>query len=77
MSVAPGGGELDAARARLRAALTLFEAVALAAIDAAADPKSSKTRVADARTQGTFALAAVGAAFKGALKAARPTPEED
>ncbi len=76
MSAAPGGGALDDARARLREALARFEAVALAAIDAAADPKSSRARVADARTQGTFALAAVGAAYKGALKAARPSEED-
>jgi hypothetical protein len=70
------GDAFAEARKRLKEAVHVFEKVAARALDAAADPKVPGPAVADARTQTTFALAAVGAAFKAALKAARPAAEE-
>ncbi len=67
---------VEDARKRLRDTAQAFLAVADRAIAIAADRKSRPMEVSDARTQGTFALAAVGAAFKAALKAARPSTED-
>ena len=63
---------LDDARKRLDEVVELFKKAAKRAIDTAANPKSARMEVDDARHQATFGLAAVGAALKGALKAARP-----
>ena len=57
---------------RLEAAVEAFRRVASKAVDVAAKPKASRSEVDDARIQATYALAAVGAAFKAALAAARP-----
>jgi phage tail protein X len=64
--------ELDAARKRLDEVVELFRRAAGKAIDAAANPKSLPMAVTESRHQATFGLAAVGAAFKAALKLARP-----
>jgi hypothetical protein len=64
---------LDEARAKMKEALRAFEVLSARAIAVAADPKASRTAIDDARTQATFALAAVGAAFKKSLHAARPS----
>ncbi|HVG95105.1 MAG TPA: hypothetical protein VND21_11710 [Planctomycetota bacterium] len=57
----------------LEAALEAFRRLAARAIEAAADPRAGIQRVDEARHQATFALAAVGATLKTALKAARPS----
>ena len=64
------------ARRRLEAAVEAFRRVASKAIDTAADPKASRSQVDDARIQGTFALASIGATFKAALATARPGAED-
>ena len=63
---------LREAEKRLDEVLGRFRKVAKQAIDVAANSKASRTEVDEARHQATFGLAAVGAALKGALKAARP-----
>lgn len=67
---------LDEARARLAEAVAAFSRAAERAVRTAADPKASRTAVDDARLQATFALAAIGAAMKAALAAARPAEED-
>jgi hypothetical protein len=67
---------LSDARTRLDAAVEAFRRVASKAIDTAARPKASRSEVDDARIQGTYALASVGAAYKAALAAARPGAED-
>jgi hypothetical protein len=69
----------DAAKRRLREAkdrigdaVDSFRKAAQAAVDVAADPKASDAAAAEARMKATFALAAVGLAFKAALREARP-----
>jgi len=64
--------DLDAARKRLDEVIERFHAVAKKAIDAAADPRLSRTAVIEAHHAATFGLAAVGAAFKAAVRLARP-----
>jgi hypothetical protein len=64
---------LEEARRGLEAAVEAFRRLAARAIEAAADPRAPASRVDDARHQATFALAAVGATLKTALKAARPS----
>ncbi len=61
-----------AALARLDEVVAAFRRVAAQAVATAANPRASATAVKEARHLATFGLAAVGAAFKGALKAARP-----
>ena len=63
---------VDDARKRLDEVIEAFRRAARKAIDAAADRKTARMEVDDARHQATFGLAAVGAALKAALKAARP-----
>lgn len=65
-----------AALARLDEVVAAFRRVAAQAVATAADPRASATAVKEARHLATFGLAAVGAAFKGALKAARPDDSE-
>jgi hypothetical protein len=61
----------------MKEALRLYERLAARAVETAADPRASRTAVDDARHQATFALAAVGAALKAALRAARSGDAED
>lgn len=63
---------VDVAKAHLDGAVETFRRLAKKAVDTAADPKSDVMSVTQARLEGTFALAAVGQAFKAALKLARP-----
>ena len=63
---------LDEARQRLDLVVDQFRKVAKRAIDTAANPKAHRSVGDEARHQATFGLAAVGAALKGALTAARP-----
>lgn len=67
---------LDEARARIDAAIAAFSRAAQAAIDVASKPRLDVVSLANARTQATFALAAIGASFKAALEAARPGVDE-
>ena len=60
------------AKKRLDEVVAAFRRAAGKAIDAAADPRTPASVVAETRHQATFGLAAVGAALKLALKAARP-----
>ena len=71
-SPSPSPNPIDEARKRLDAAVEAFRRTAHRAVDVAANPKAARMEVDDARHQATFGLAAVGAALKGALKAARP-----
>jgi hypothetical protein len=64
--------ELAAAMRRLDETVELFRRAAAKAVATAATPTSYPMVVTETRHQATFALAAVGAAFKAALKAARP-----
>jgi hypothetical protein len=66
---------LDDAKRALDATIEAFRAAAARAVDAAADPRAPRTRVDDARHAATFGLAAVGAALKVALRAARPSED--
>lgn len=66
------GTPLSEAKTKLTEAVRLFEKTAERAVLVASDPKASRTAVDDARHGATFALAAIGLALKGALKAARP-----
>ncbi len=66
------GTPLEDARRRIDDALAAFRRAADAAIALAAKPRLDVVSLAQARTQATFALAAVGASFKAALEAARP-----
>lgn len=59
-------------RAHLDEAVDAFRRAAARAIDAAAGGSRDVMLRAEARHQATFALAAVGAAFKRVLKAATP-----
>lgn len=61
-----------AALARLDEVLAAFRRAAGRAVEAAADPRALPMVVTESRHQATFALAAVGATLKAALKAARP-----
>ena len=61
---------------RLDASVEAFRRVASKAIDTAAKPRASRSEVDEARIQATYALAAVGAAFKAALAAARPGADD-
>jgi hypothetical protein len=67
---------IEEAHAKMKEALRLFEVLAARAVAVAADRASSRTAVDDARHGATFALAAVGAAFKGMLRAARPGEDD-
>jgi hypothetical protein len=67
---------LEEARARMTEALRRFETSAARAVAVAGDPKATRTAVDDARYQATFALAAIGAAFKAMLRAVRPDEED-
>jgi hypothetical protein len=64
--------EVLAATKRLDDAVEVFRRVGRRAIETAADPKAYPMAVTEARHQATFALAAIGAAFKAALRLARP-----
>jgi hypothetical protein len=64
--------EIEAASKRIDDATEAFRRAAKKAVAAAADPKAYPMTVTEARHQATFALAAVGAAFKAALRLARP-----
>ena len=64
--------EVAAARERLEQTIEVFRRAAARAIDVAADRRSYPMVVTETRHQATFALAAVGAALKAALKAGRP-----
>lgn len=66
------GPDLPAAKAALEAAVEAFRRAAARAVAAAADARALPMAVTEARHHATFALAAVGAAFKQALRAARP-----
>ena len=66
------GTPLDDARKKLDQTIDAFRRAAKKAVDVAADKKSARMEADDARHQATFGLAAVGAALKAALKAARP-----
>ena len=70
------GAALDAAERRIDEALAAFRRAASAAIELAKKPRLDVVSLAQARTQATFALAAVGASFKAALEAARPGIDE-
>ncbi|MFO0933799.1 MAG: hypothetical protein U1E39_14000 [Planctomycetota bacterium] len=73
----PGPSDpVAAALARLDEVVAAFRRVAAQAVATAADPRASATAVKEARHLATFGLAAVGAAFKGARKAARPDDPE-
>ena len=63
---------LEEARNRIDVAIAAFRKAADAAIDLASKPRLDVVALAGARTQATFALAAMGASFKAALEAARP-----
>jgi hypothetical protein len=62
---------VDRAWTELEAALEAFKRLARRAVDVAADRRSARAEVDEARHQATFALAAVGAALKRAFKASR------
>lgn len=72
MNAVPDPAAVAAARARLDEVVAVFRRCAETAITTAADPKAYPMARTESRHQATFALAAVGAAFKAALKAARP-----
>lgn len=67
---------LDEARARIDAAIGAFRKAADVAIEVASKSRLDVVSLAGARTQATFALAAIGASFKAALEAARPGVDE-
>lgn len=72
MSAVPAPDPVADAMARLDEVLGAFRRAAERAVATAADPRASTTAVTESRHLATFGLAAVGAAFKGALKAVRP-----
>jgi hypothetical protein len=72
VSPGPDADAVAAALARLDEVVEAFRRAAAKAVATAADPKASATAVTESRHLATFGLAAVGAAFKGALKTARP-----
>ena len=66
------GSSLEDVNRRIDEALAAFRKAADRAIELAKRPRLDVVSLAQARTQATFALAAVGASFKAALEAARP-----
>jgi|GEM_PF-2502442 len=68
----PDPAAVAAARARLEEVVEVFRRAAERAVATAADPRALPMGITETRHHATFALAAVGAAFKAALKAARP-----
>ena len=66
------GSSLEEVNRRIDDALAAFRKAADRAIELAGKPRLDVVSLAQARTQATFALAAVGASFKAALEAARP-----
>ena len=72
---APPSPELAAARKRLEDAIEGFRRAASKAVDVAGG--RDVVTAAQVRHEATFALAAVGLAFKQAMKAARPDASED
>lgn len=68
----PAPRTLEDARRAMDASVEAYRRIAARAVDVAANPRASAAEVDDARHQATFALAAVGAALKAALRLARP-----
>ncbi len=68
----PDPDAVAAALARLFEVVDAFRRCAEKAVATAADPRALPMVITETRHHATFALAAVGATFKAALKIARP-----